>query len=115
MPLYEYRCKKCGARFERIQKFSDAPLVKCEKCGGKIERLLSSPAIQFKGTGWYVTDYPRKSSPGAGDADRAASSSDGGGKPESSPAGKAETSTAGKTETSSTGKTASSPAKKKNS
>jgi putative FmdB family regulatory protein len=62
LPLYEYRCTKCGAQFERIQKFSDAPLTRCEKCSGKLERLLSSPAIRFKGSGWYVTDYARKSS-----------------------------------------------------
>lgn len=60
MPLYEYRCSKCGAHFEKIQKFSDPPIATCEVCGGKVERLLSSPAIQFKGSGWYVTDYARK-------------------------------------------------------
>ncbi|MEJ2006966.1 MAG: zinc ribbon domain-containing protein [Acidobacteriota bacterium] len=64
MPLYEYRCEKCGSRIEKIQKFSDPPLTTCEKCGGELARLLSAPAIQFKGTGWYVTDYARKSSPG---------------------------------------------------
>lgn len=63
MPLYEYRCQKCGALVERIQKFSDPPLTTCEKCNGPLERVLSSPAIQFKGSGWYVTDYARKSSP----------------------------------------------------
>lgn len=62
MPLYEYQCLKCGTLSQKIQKFSDSPLTKCEKCGGKLERLISSPAIQFKGTGWYVTDYARKSS-----------------------------------------------------
>lgn len=61
MPLYEYRCRKCNAHVEKIQKFSDPPLTKCEKCGGELERLLSTPAIQFKGSGWYVTDYARKS------------------------------------------------------
>lgn len=66
MPLYEYRCGKCGARIEKIQKFSDPPLTTCEKCGGELARLLSAPAIQFKGTGWYVTDYARKSSSGDG-------------------------------------------------
>lgn len=60
MPIYEYECTKCGHRFEVIQKVSDAPLKKCEKCKGKAERLISSPAIQFKGTGWYVTDYAKK-------------------------------------------------------
>lgn len=62
MPLYEYHCLKCGEQVEKIQKFSDPPLTICDKCGGKLERLLSSPAIQFKGSGWYVTDYARKSS-----------------------------------------------------
>ncbi len=60
MPLYEYCCSQCGVRFEKIQKFSDPPLETCEQCGGKVDRLLSTPAIQFKGTGWYVTDYARK-------------------------------------------------------
>jgi putative FmdB family regulatory protein len=60
MPIYEYRCTKCGHRFEAIQKVSDPPLSKCEKCKGKAERLVSSPAIQFKGSGWYITDYARK-------------------------------------------------------
>lgn len=60
MPLYEYRCSKCGAQFEKIRKFSDPPLTKCEECGGRLERLLSPPAVHFKGTGWYVTDYARK-------------------------------------------------------
>ena len=62
MPLHEYECKKCGHRFERIQKFSDPPVKKCPECGGKVEQLLSAPAVQFKGSGWYVTDYARKSS-----------------------------------------------------
>ena len=62
MPLYEYRCKKCGRKVEKIRKFSDPPLTICENCGGKLERLLSSPAIRFKGSGFYVNDYARKSS-----------------------------------------------------
>ncbi len=61
MPLYEYQCQACGKRLERIQKFSDPPLETCPHCGGKLEKLISSPAIQFKGSGWYVTDYARKS------------------------------------------------------
>ena len=61
MPLYEYECPKDGT-FERMQKFSDPPLTTCPTCGGPVEKLLSAPAIQFKGTGWYVTDYARKSS-----------------------------------------------------
>jgi putative FmdB family regulatory protein len=62
LPLYEYECAQCGQRIEKIQKFSDSPLTTCEKCGGKLEKLISSSAIQFKGTGWYVTDYAHKSS-----------------------------------------------------
>ncbi len=63
MPLYEYRCTKCGTCLEKIQKFSDPHLTRCEKCGGKLERLISSSAIHFKGSGWYVTDYARKPAP----------------------------------------------------
>jgi putative FmdB family regulatory protein len=59
MPLYEYQCDACAHRFEVIQKFSDAPLELCPKCGGAVKKLLSSPDIQFKGTGWYITDYAR--------------------------------------------------------
>ncbi|MBI3934866.1 MAG: zinc ribbon domain-containing protein [Acidobacteria bacterium] len=63
MPLYEYQCTACGHRFEVIQKFSDKHLKKCPQCGKAVERLVSSSAIQFKGTGWYVTDYARQSGP----------------------------------------------------
>lgn len=61
MPLYEYQCKKCHSLTERIQKFSDPPLAICPHCGGELEQLISAPAVQFKGSGWYVTDYARKS------------------------------------------------------
>ena len=62
MPLYEYECDACGKRFEKIQKFSDPPAEVCVHCGqGPVRKLLSSPAIQFKGSGWYVTDYARSS------------------------------------------------------
>jgi putative FmdB family regulatory protein len=64
MPLYEYECRKCGRRFEEIQKFSDEPLKEHPGCGGEVKRLLSAPAFQFKGTGWYVTDYARSGSSG---------------------------------------------------
>ena len=60
MPLYEYQCDQCAHRFEVIQKYSDAPIAVCPKCGGPVQKLLSSPAIQFKGSGWYITDYARK-------------------------------------------------------
>jgi putative FmdB family regulatory protein len=62
MPLYEYQCAKCGHRFEKIQKFSDKMVKKCPECGGKVEQMISAPAVQFKGSGWYVTDYAKKSS-----------------------------------------------------
>jgi putative FmdB family regulatory protein len=68
LPLYEYACTQCGQHIEKIQKFSDSPLTNCEKCGGRLKKLLSSSAIQFKGTGWYITDYAKKSSVGAGNS-----------------------------------------------
>lgn len=57
MPLYEYECGSCGHRFERIQKFSDPPEKTCPKCGGELHKLVGAPAMKFKGSGWYVTDY----------------------------------------------------------
>ena len=73
MPLYEYQCEACGNRFEVIQKFSDPPAESCKVCGkGPVRRLQSSPAIQFKGSGWYITDYAKK-----GSGDSSAKGSDG--------------------------------------
>lgn len=66
MPLYEYKCLKCGRNTEKIESVSGPHLKKCPHCGGKVERLLTAPAIQFKGAGWYVTDYASKS--GSGDS-----------------------------------------------
>jgi putative FmdB family regulatory protein len=63
MPIYEYKCTQCGCRSEVVQKVSDPPQKKCKKCGGALKKLVSSSSIQFKGSGWYITDYPRKSSP----------------------------------------------------
>ncbi len=60
MPVYEYHCESCGKRLEKIQKFSDPPLTQCEVCGGPLKKVLSAPALIFKGTGWYVTDYAGK-------------------------------------------------------
>jgi putative FmdB family regulatory protein len=75
MPLYEYQCDACGQRFEMIQKFSDAPPDACRVCGkGPVQRLLSSPAIQFKGSGWYITDYAKKSGSDAGSSSTPAKS-----------------------------------------
>jgi len=65
MPLYEYKCDKCGAVFEVMQKFSDEPLRVHDQCGGMVERLISAPALQFKGSGWYVTDYAGKTGNGS--------------------------------------------------
>ena len=75
MPLYEYECDACGHRFEVIQKFSDPPVAVCRACGGTVRKLLSSPAIQFKGSGWYITDYARKGA-AAGDANGGSSSAE---------------------------------------
>jgi putative FmdB family regulatory protein len=60
VPLYEYQCQKCKHKFEKIQKFSDRPIKKCPECGGPVEKVMHAPAVQFKGTGWYVTDYGGK-------------------------------------------------------
>ncbi len=87
MPLYEYQCDGCGNRFEKIQKFSDPPVDACPSCGAVVRKLVSSPAFQFKGSGWYVTDYAK---PGKGDSGKdskdGASAKDGAGES----AGKAE-------------------------
>jgi len=64
MPLYEYKCEGCGEVFEIQQKFADEPLAVHAKCGGRVERLISAPALQFKGSGWYVTDYAKGSNGG---------------------------------------------------
>jgi putative FmdB family regulatory protein len=95
LPIYEYRCKKCGKRLERIQKFADAPLKTHEQCGGQLERLLSSPAIQFKGSGFYINDYARKPAPaesaGSGSSSDAGSKSGDGGSKTSEASSKADT------------------------
>jgi putative FmdB family regulatory protein len=79
MPNYEYLCKKCGHRFEQIRKFSDKHLTKCPECGGVLEQVISAPAVQFKGSGWYVNDYPKK---GAASASSSSSSDGDSGKKE---------------------------------
>lgn len=89
MPIYEYKCSKCGEVFETLQKFSDPPVERCKFCGGGVERLISSSSFQLKGSGWYLTDYARKSQ-GSGSPEPAAKSgekksgekpADGGGSP----------------------------------
>jgi putative FmdB family regulatory protein len=93
MPLYEYECEACAHRFERIQKFSDPPVDTCPTCGkGPVRKLFSSPAIQFKGSGWYITDYARK-----GGSDKASSTAS-----SSTETNKTETKTESKSDTSST-------------
>ena len=98
MPLYEYECLTCGARFEEIQKFSDPPVKKHAGCGGKVRKLLSPPAFQFKGSGWYITDYAR------------AGRSDGDGKAGKDGDGKAEKTAKNETKTESKSSTESKPA-----
>jgi putative FmdB family regulatory protein len=85
MPLYEYECDSCGARFERIQKFSDPPVTVCPTCGGAVRKLLSSPAIQFKGSGFYITDYAR-----SGQSEKSATKTPEGGKSETKSSGSAD-------------------------
>ena len=91
MPLYEYQCRKCHSLMERIQKFSDPPLTTCPHCGGELEQLISAPAVQFKGSGWYVTDYAKGSSKDSGQASNGSATA-------SSSEGKAEDSKGGKSE-----------------
>jgi putative FmdB family regulatory protein len=81
MPLYEYQCDGCGHRFELIQRFSDPPADACPKCGGVVRKLLSSPAIQFKGSGWYITDYARKGGGEGASADAKSDAAKGDAKP----------------------------------
>ena len=76
MPLYEYKCKKCGHQFEKIQKYSDRMVKKCPDCGGRVEQTITAPAVQFKGTGWYVTDYAKKSSVPSGSSEGSSSTSE---------------------------------------
>src|SRR6185503_7147440 len=107
MPLYEYQCEKCAHRFEVIQKFSDAPIEVCPKCGGHVVKLLSSPAIQFKGSGWYITDYAKQGSRDSKDSkDHApaasSSTSSSESKTETKTEAKAESKTDTKTETKAT-------------
>ena len=84
MPLYEYQCKKCHSLTERIQKFSDPPLAICPHCGGELEQLISAPAVQFKGSGWYVTDYDKKSGDGSKSSGNGSTASSSEGKSDSS-------------------------------
>jgi len=99
MPLYEYQCTACEHRFEKIQKFSDPLVQVCPVCGGQVQKLLSSPAFQFKGTGWYITDYPKKSAKGDGSKSEATKDQAGKSDTGKTDAGSASESSATKTET----------------
>lgn len=92
MPLYEYECDACGHRFEVIQKFSDDPLTECPKCRGAVRKLVSSPAIQFKGSGWYITDYARKGGSGGSSGAKGETSADKGAASSGDSSAKADTS-----------------------
>jgi putative FmdB family regulatory protein len=98
VPIYEYECETCHERFELIQKFSDKPVKRCHKCGGPVQKVLSPPALVFKGTGWYVTDYANADRKRAMKADGDSKSSS------TTTTSSASTSTDTKTKTSSTGK-----------
>lgn len=104
MPLYEYECNDNGHRFERIQKFSDPPIAVCPTCGSAVRKLLSSPAIQFKGSGWYITDYAKKS----GSVESSSSSSSSSSKSDS---GDKKSDSSDKSSTSSESKPSSTPSK----
>jgi putative FmdB family regulatory protein len=93
MPMYEYQCRKCKHRFERIRKFSDRALKTCPECGGRLEQLVSASSVRFKGSGWYATDYASKSSgkpsgEGTGEAPAAKAEEKAGAKPKTEPAPK---------------------------
>jgi len=91
MPIYEYECLSCGKRTEVLQRMGEGPIAACPACGGEVKKLISSPAFQFKGTGWYVTDYAGKKGGGGAESksgDKSEGKSEG--KPDDKPAGKAE-------------------------
>lgn len=104
MPIYEYECLQCGKRTELIQRFADAPLAACPQCGGAVKKLVSAPAVQFKGTGWYVTDYAGKKGAGgsSGKSEKSESASES--KPESKSESKSESSSENKPAASTTSK-----------
>jgi putative FmdB family regulatory protein len=102
MPLYDYRCHQCGQTFEVRQKFADALLTVHEGCGGELERLISAPALQFKGTGWYVTDYGRNGKVPSGEGKSESKSES---KPESKSDSKSESKSESKPDSKSESKT----------
>ena len=107
MALYEYQCENCGELFEVIQKFADQPLLVHEKCGGSVHRLISAPALQFKGSGWYVNDYPK-----GGNSSSDGAQAKGEGSSDSKPASSGESSSKSETASTSTESKSSSTDKK---
>ena len=108
MPIYEYECRKCKAHIEAFQKISDKPLTKCRKCGGRLDKRISAPAIQFKGSGWYVTDYAGKATKGETSESQTSSETTAKGKPDKTEKKSTETSPSKKTDKSSAPKASSS-------
>ena len=106
MPIYEYQCRQCNERQEVIQNFSDAPLTECSKCGGEMKKLISSPAIQFKGSGFYKTDYASTSSKPPETKGEPVKTDSSSSKSDSKPEAKSETKSETKTETKSETKAA---------
>jgi putative FmdB family regulatory protein len=115
MPIYEYRCEKCGKVFEVLQRMSDGPLKTHEACGGAVEKLISHSAFQLKGSGWYATDYAKSSAPAPAakndsKADGSSDSKSGDGKSESSSESKSDSKSESKSESKTEAKTESKPA-----
>ena len=108
VPLYEYECQACLFRFEKLQRLSDPPPKKCPECGGKIVQMMSASSVQFKGSGWYVSDYQRKGSGADSTGEKKAAS-----KPESKSEAKTESKSETKGETKSETKSDSKGAKEK--
>jgi putative FmdB family regulatory protein len=113
MPLYEYECKKCHHRFERIQTFAAPHTKKCPECGGPIEQMISAPAVQFKGSGWYVTDYPKKSSGGSTSSSDSTSKSESKSESKNDSSSKSDSKSESKKESSSKSESSSKKAEKK--
>jgi len=109
MPLYEYKCESCEHRFERIQKYSDPPIDTCPKCGARVRKLISSPAIQFKGSGFYITDYGKS---GSGAESKSEKADKAGAAGDAKSDAKSETKTEAKAETKAETKTESKPSAK---
>ena len=101
MPIYEYECLQCKKRTELLQRFGDAPLASCPHCGGDVRKMVSAPAVQFKGSGWYVTDYAKKSGAPAAKSEKSDKSEGGSdAKSESTPESKSESKSESKPESS---------------